>query len=714
MIISKIRDFLEIAIPFILENINLKSVWKYPRKMSDNLILKNIRLITVSFVILFILLVNTFGLLENLSLSTLDLFYRNKPNEVPDSRIILVEITEEDIQRFQNYPFTNEQWIKILSTIESGEPTVIGFDVFRDFSIPKNDRSLDNFLASRNNVIGITKLDPEGSRTVKAPVSLASRDLIGDVNAEPDRDRVLRRAYLWTYPETYPEIPNFGLKLALEYLKRQKIEPTSDRDGYLRLGKVSLANNSPNFGDYRTEDGSGYQILINWRKPLHDFPTYSITTVLSPSFNPRIFQDRIVIIGVGNRGVTVTDLHPSPLDEFTPGIIHQAQLISSIISAVLDGRSLMKSWSDWQENFWLIAWLVGFNFLFWEFAPKRSFLLFIALFALLILSIAFLWIHAYLNFILNGYWIPVIPLSIALPFLYFVNWAVFYLRQLLEENERLATERESARDFIIDNEIYESLARVGANLASEVHDSITEFDNNYNTLNSYINLLKASLSQFLSDNEDKNYSNLFNTQIQNIIVPLTNCKVNFNNILFRLSFLPNADSLLPKESYGSYEDFKALTRNIVIATVRANQSKFPFLEPLDNRVHFRVEEIAIPSRSFRTAHYVQIVAILLNNAITALSYKRSDDDSEPRVDLIVGTRDNWLTITVTDNGVGLPAGVPPRSLLGKFVTRWPEPNKRMGNELYRCKELVDRNYGTIELLADGARTRVEVALFLSR
>jgi hypothetical protein len=29
MIISKIRDLLEIAIPFILENINLKSAWKY-------------------------------------------------------------------------------------------------------------------------------------------------------------------------------------------------------------------------------------------------------------------------------------------------------------------------------------------------------------------------------------------------------------------------------------------------------------------------------------------------------------------------------------------------------------------------------------------------------------------------------------------------------------------------------------------------------------
>jgi CHASE2 domain-containing sensor protein len=564
---------------------------------------------------------------------------------------------------------------------------VIVFYFFGFFIIPKNDRSLDNFLAGRNNIIGITKLDPDGSRTVKGPVSLAGRNLIGDVNAEPDRDRVLRRAYLWTYPETYPEIPNFGLKLALEYLKKRGVEPTSDKDGYLRLAHVSLTKNSPNFGDYRTDNGSGYQILINWRKPLHGFQAYSIATVLSSSFNPSVFHDKIVIIGVGNRGVTVTDLHPSPLDEFTPGITYQAQLVSSIISAVLDGRPLMNSWSNWQENFWFVIWLVWFNFLFWKFAPKRSFILFFALLATLILSIAFLWIHAYLNFILNGYWIPVIPLSIALPLLYFVNWAVFYLRQLLEENERLANERESARDFIIENEIYDTLARVGANLASEVYDSISEFNNNYKSLNKYINSLKASLDQFFLDNEDKNYSNIFNTHVQTIIEPLTNCKVNFNNILFRLSFLPNADSLLPEDSYDSYEDFKALTRNIVVATVRANQSKFSFLEPLDNRVHFRVEEIPPPSRSFQTAHYVQILAILLNNALTALSYKRFSDNDEPRVDLIVGKRDNWLTITVTDNGVGLPAGVPPRSLLDKFVTRWPKPNERMGNELYRCKDV---------------------------
>jgi sensor histidine kinase regulating citrate/malate metabolism len=143
---------------------------------------------------------------------------------------------------------------------------------------------------------------------------------------------------------------------------------------------------------------------------------------------------------------------------------------------------------------------------------------------------------------------------------------------------------------------------------------------------------------------------------------------------------------------------------------------------LENYIHFQAEEVPIPSHSFQPADFVQIVAILLNNALTALSYKNFSDGSEPRTDLIVGTRPNQLTITVIDNGIGLPAGVPPRSLLDKFVSRWPRPNRRMGNELYKCKELVEKNYGTIELIADGGseamaesyRTRVEVSLFLPR
>jgi CHASE2 domain-containing sensor protein len=683
---------------------------KFIRKYNARLLPAIVNLATIAL----LLTVTWIGLFQDLSLQALDLFFKLKPNESPDNRIALVQITEDDIARFQNYPFTESQWAAVLERIRSGAPAAIGFDIFRDYPFPKGDNSLNDLLKNDGRIFGITMLDPDRSKTIKGPPALARTGRLGDVNLWFDPDQILRRVHLWGFPKDYPDVPNLSLQLVYRYLKQKySIEPTADENGNLRLGNVSIVRNPPRFGDYRTVGGGGYQQVLNWRKPLAEFPAFTISRVLANDFDPGVFKDKIVLVGVARETFSVKDVFPSPLGAVS-GIEFQAQAVSSLLSAVLDGRPLMKSWTDWQKNLWFVFWTGALGWVFWKLAGKRSFVLFSGSLAFLLGSLAFLWIYAYLDFLWRGYWIPVVPLSIALPFLYFVNWAFYYLRQLLEENVRLATERESARDFIIENEIYDSLARVGANLASEVHDSITEFDNNYTTLNNYINLLKASLSQFLSVHDDKNYSNLFNIQIQNIIVPLTNCKVNFNNILFRLSFLPNADSLLPKDSYNSYEDFKALTRNIVIATVRAERSKFSFLDPLENHIHFRVEKIPSPSRSFQTAHYVQIVAILLNNALTALSYKRFDDDSEPRVDLIVGTRDNWLTITVTDNGIGLPAGVPPRSLLGKFVTRWPRPNKRMGNELYRCKELVDKNYGTIELLADGDRTRVEVALFLSR
>ena len=90
-----------------------------------------------------------------------------------------------------------------------------------------------------------------------------------------------------------------------------------------------------------------------------------------------------------------------------PGVIIQAQMVSQILSAVLDKRPLLHLWSNWGELFWIWSWSMVASVLAWQLQR----LLYLGLLVVTVLG-ALSWICFYL--LLTGIWVPLIPAAIAL------------------------------------------------------------------------------------------------------------------------------------------------------------------------------------------------------------------------------------------------------------------------------------------------------------
>ncbi len=120
-------------------------------------------------------------------------------------------------------------------------------------------------------------------------------------------------------------------------------------------------------------------------------------------------KNRIVLIGITNQ--SAGDSFPTPYTtnqkQEMPGVIVHAQMVSQILSAVLDGRTLLWVWPVWSEVLWIFYWSVFGGVVAWRI---RNFLL------LGLVGIAVIVVISAMSFVmlLKGIWIPLIPALLTL------------------------------------------------------------------------------------------------------------------------------------------------------------------------------------------------------------------------------------------------------------------------------------------------------------
>ena len=152
-------------------------------------------------------------------------------------------------------------------------------------------------------------------------------------------------------------------------------------------------------------------MMLNYRS----FPiarTVTLTEVLQGDFDPNLVKDRIVIIGPtatsvsAKRFFTPYSVGRFPSDR-VPGVMVQVQMVSHILSAVLDGRPPIGVWVWWGEAIWVGLWsMVGSAIALcirnreWEIAA-------------IAMAIGVLYLVCYVLF-LQGTWAPLIPPALAL------------------------------------------------------------------------------------------------------------------------------------------------------------------------------------------------------------------------------------------------------------------------------------------------------------
>lgn len=79
-------------------------------------------------------------LLQKWELKAIDGLMRLRPPEKPDQRLLIVEATENDLQKY-GYPISNDKLTELIEKLEQYQPKVIGVNILREQEL-KNRHNL--------------------------------------------------------------------------------------------------------------------------------------------------------------------------------------------------------------------------------------------------------------------------------------------------------------------------------------------------------------------------------------------------------------------------------------------------------------------------------------------------------------------------------------------------------------------------------------------
>ncbi|MBD1897131.1 CHASE2 domain-containing protein [Coleofasciculus sp. FACHB-129] len=364
------------------------------------------------------------GILQGQELGAFDQLTRMRRDEGPDNRLLLVEITEGDIQTEKGWPISDATIAKALEKLEQYEPRAIGIDIIRDVPVKEGNANLLKILKGSDRIITICQLS-DGKQAGFPPPPGISPDQVGFADFVKEPDGWVRRSLLVANPpvpnaplenphlcsDPEEQLTSLDLTLALMYLQAEGIEAEPSDDGNLKIGSTLFKSPDPNAGGYRKADTEGLQMLINYRSANLPAQKITLTDVLKGKIDPALVKDRVVLVGY--TAVSVNDDFNTPYSaaqegtQKMPGVVIHAQVVSQILSAVLDKRPLFWYWSEWGEIGWIWAWSLVGGLVAWRI--RRPLLLVIAGGG----AIALLFGTCYVLFLKAG-WIPLVPPALAL------------------------------------------------------------------------------------------------------------------------------------------------------------------------------------------------------------------------------------------------------------------------------------------------------------
>ncbi|MBE8988465.1 CHASE2 domain-containing protein [Nostoc sp. LEGE 12450] len=411
-------------------------------RLKQSLSREHRELITAVSVAVCVVLLHSIGLLQSLEFAALDQLFRLRPNEPPEERITIVVIDEAYLNEIRSWPISDAKIALLLQKLNVHKPRAIGLDLYRNLPVEPGNQELRNTYKSMPNLIGIELLANDKNKNVSVlpPLGL-NQDQVGFNNVLYDLDGKVRRSLLyWHVDEQLHE--SFALKLALLYLKPKGITPTKAKNNpkYLQLGKAAFTRFEANDGAYVGADDRGYQILANFPKPkcqsssreICNFRQVSIKDVLADKVQENLIKDRIILIG--STAPSLQDFVFIPYSSSlmgtakpVPGIQLQAYFISELISAALDGRPLLKFWSDLMEYLWIFIWSYLGAVTTWRIRhATRSLLCILVCCFVLTLTTYFAFLY--------GLWIPLLPSLFS--FGSSAIWMISHIAHIQEEWKR--------------------------------------------------------------------------------------------------------------------------------------------------------------------------------------------------------------------------------------------------------------------------------------
>jgi len=431
-------------LPIICQNpLEPPMTWQLHRKIITPKSVLTI-LLTSLLITSLIMGVRYLGYLQTSELQAFDHFMQLRSQfitERPDPRLLIITIDEADI-RYQldkamqmRWSLSDQALVQLLEKLDKYQPTTIGLDIYRDGNIDPKYPNLANRFEQDNRLFFVCKVatsDEDGKTEGIQPPSEVSTQRISFSDLVEDEDNIARRQLLHLNPPIESKCGAeyaFSLQLALDYLDKQGKTSDVTPEGYLQIGDVVFKQLKKHTNGYQKVDTSGYQILLNYRslpsveKIAEQVALRDILDEKIPLESVELLKSRIILIGL-SAPTNTTDFWETPFSAIAkpshkqiPGVFLQAQMVSQILSTVLDRRPLLWWWSRWVEAAWIFVWSLIGGIIAWCFL-KPLYLgvtVVVALFTLFVISFSI--------FTLAG-WIPFIPsvLGMLLTQIAIISW----------------------------------------------------------------------------------------------------------------------------------------------------------------------------------------------------------------------------------------------------------------------------------------------------
>lgn len=298
----------------------------------------------------------------------------------PDPRLLLVEITEKDLQALGVATPSDQSVATVIETLHLHDPAIVGLDLLRNIAHESGTTELYKSLIDHE-VVTVTKIGfQSGEEAIPLLPGMPSNRLSFSDIVVDDGFHVRRSLLHAPLPKEIissergksvnddinnslssnlneQRVLSVSADLAIRYLERYENISPVEADS-LQLGNVTFKRITPSFGGYQNVNTDGYQIFMKYRSAQNIARRISFSDVLNNNFDPELIENKIVLIGsttTNNRDQFFTAYNTSGNPDKVPGVIIHAQVISQILSVVLDGEILPWALPDWVEIAWIIA-----------------------------------------------------------------------------------------------------------------------------------------------------------------------------------------------------------------------------------------------------------------------------------------------------------------------------------------------------------------------
>ena len=330
-----------------------------------------------------------------------------------DPRILVVTITERDIQEQGTWPLPDGVLARTLNTLLRLGPRAIGLDVYRDVPIAPGTAELD-YVLREYPVAVVTKFGEGGLTGVAPPEVIKGTDKVGFNDVVVDSGGTVRRVLLFL-DDGQTALYSFALRLALQYLAPDRIGLGADPadEAVVRLGRTSIPPLTGNDGPYVGLDARGYQFLADYGAGARPFERITLGAVLQGEVPREMVQDRVVLVGV--TAESVKDDFYTPLSaarrpkQHGPGVEVHAHFVSQLLRIALNGDRPL--WSPPIVFTWVWVFLWSGLGAFLGIRTLKARVLTVAFFVGLVTIVT----TAYVAFV-NSVWWPVVPPALSFAF----------------------------------------------------------------------------------------------------------------------------------------------------------------------------------------------------------------------------------------------------------------------------------------------------------